>query len=114
MKLLMCPKGYIMTRVGTLDIAIDRAPSEDRGYTLVSSHIAAQLLSRTGYEEVSIESYPRNLDELKKLVGKRVLSVGVMSGEPAENPQLDIEKTKKAYQPSQKLNKRLWWQFWKR
>ena len=82
MKLLRCPKGFIGTRVEELDILIDKEPHEERGYTLVDDPIAATLLKRGGYEELSKSAYPRSLELLRAKVRKQLLHPGILTGEP--------------------------------
>ncbi len=80
MKLLLCPKGYIGTRVEDVDIVIDKLPHEERGYTLVDDHVAAVLLQRGGYEEIPDSTYPRSLEQLHAKVRRQLLSPGIVSG----------------------------------
>ena len=86
MKLLVCPKGYVGTKVelngAWLDVYIDMVTPEERGYTIVDDVIARILLERPGYEAVSESTYPRSIEALKGMVGKELLSIGIMTGQP--------------------------------
>jgi len=82
MKLLLCPKGYIGTRVDELDIMIEKLPDEERGYTLVDDRIASVLLKRGGYEEIPGSKYPRSLEQLRSKVRRQLLSPGILTGQP--------------------------------
>ena len=70
MKLLLCPQGHIAVGVKNLLIYIDRASDEKRGYALVRDDIAADLLTKPGYEVVDPKSYPRDIKVLYVKVRK--------------------------------------------
>ena len=93
MKLLKCPRGYVGTKVNLngawLDIYIDLAVTEERGYTLVDDTIARILLDRPGYEVIRESDYPRPLEVLKERVGKELLTIGILTGEPITSVNLD-------------------------
>lgn len=88
MKLLLCPKGYIGTRVDELDIVIDKLPDEERGYTLVDEPVASVLLKRGGYEEIPESKYPRSLEQLRSTVRHQLLSPGILTGQPLVNVEI--------------------------
>jgi hypothetical protein len=86
MKMLLCPKGYVATKVSLngawLDVHIDMVTPEERGYTLVDDTIAQILLQRPGYEAVPERTYPRSIEELKEKVGKELLAIGILRQQP--------------------------------
>lgn len=121
MKLLICPKGFIGTRIGPLDIVIDKLPTEERGYTLVDEEVASILLKRGGYEAVPENKYPRDIEQLKYLVKEQLENPGVMTGAttyqgPVTREQDDpsVVKVISRVQKKSETKKRPWWLFWKR
>lgn len=99
MKLLLCPPGHVAVGVKNLLIYIDRASNEKRGYALVRDDIAADLLTKPGYEVVDPKSYPRDIKVLyvkvRKTLGQESLHELLNEfSEPASNLDADnIEET---------------------
>lgn len=122
MKMLICPKGYIGTKVSLngawLDVYIDMVVPEERGYTLVDDQIAHILLERPGYEQVPESTYPRSIEGLKGMVGKDLLTIGVLTKQPIvpidvttlpPETQRHIKVGSEYQETQQGATRRSWW-----
>ena len=92
MKILLCPPGYVRTKVKVGErlvcVDIERLPHEVRGYTIVDNDVADALLHYSkDYEVISQKNYPRNIERLQKFVeqSNRNMAVQILNSPPDDD-----------------------------